>query len=223
MSYYGGGEISSDFVGLARARRQQDDPQVHQIYVSGCGGDVTAGKYNDGSPESRRALTERMYQAMVQAWEATRRQALEQVDCRRVAMLLPHRDAPGLTAEDLRRTLADKAKPFQARMTAALGLSSRERNAAGHAIDVQVIDLGPAKILLLPAESFVAYQLMAQQMLPDSFVVTVGYGECAPGYIPTEQAMREGFVEEHGYCWVQSGAEKIMAEAMRAALTGAVK
>ncbi len=51
MSYYGRGEVSSDFVGLARARRQRDDRSIRQIYVSGCSGDVTAGKYNNGSQQ----------------------------------------------------------------------------------------------------------------------------------------------------------------------------
>ncbi|HEX3727118.1 MAG TPA: hypothetical protein VHV08_12775, partial [Pirellulales bacterium] len=43
MSYYGGGAISSDFVGLAREQRQRDDVAVQQIYFSGCSGDLTAG------------------------------------------------------------------------------------------------------------------------------------------------------------------------------------
>ena len=54
MSYYGRGGVSADFVGMARARRQRDLPKVPQIYVSGCSGDVTAGKYNDGSRRQKR-------------------------------------------------------------------------------------------------------------------------------------------------------------------------
>ena len=50
MSYYGKGGVSADFVGLARKRRQDEMPGVFQIYASGCSGNVTAGKYNDGSP-----------------------------------------------------------------------------------------------------------------------------------------------------------------------------
>src|SRR5579872_1133586 len=33
MSYYGKGGVSADFVGLARKRRQADDPKVFQVYV----------------------------------------------------------------------------------------------------------------------------------------------------------------------------------------------
>ena len=83
-----------------------------------------------------------------------------------------------------------------------------------------VIDFGPAQILLLPAESFVAYQLAAQKMRPDSFVCVAGFGECAPGYTPTDLAEREGFVKEHGYSWVGPEIEDTMLKAMREALQG---
>jgi ABC-type nitrate/sulfonate/bicarbonate transport system substrate-binding protein len=82
-----------------------------------------------------------------------------------------------------------------------------------------MIDFGPAQLLLLPAESFVAYQLFAQQQRPDSFVVTLGFGESAPGYIPTNQAYREGFREEHGYTWNRPGAEDLIQETLRKLLT----
>ena len=59
MSYYGTGRIGADFPGLARAARQAATPGVFQIYGSGCSGNVTAGKYNDGSPETRAVLAQR--------------------------------------------------------------------------------------------------------------------------------------------------------------------
>src|SRR5262249_19105541 len=72
MSYYGSGGVSADFPGLARKRRQADDPKVLQIYLSGCSGNVTAGKYNDGNPANRAELADRLYSAMKQAWQATK-------------------------------------------------------------------------------------------------------------------------------------------------------
>ena len=45
-----------------------------------------------------------------------------------------------------------------------------------------------------------------------------GYGECGPGYIPTESARAEGYVEEHGYCWVAPGAEEKLRKALAEAL-----
>ena len=73
MSHYGQGQVSWDFVGMARERRRQDDHSIHQVYVSGCSGDVTAGKYNDGSPDVRAVLANRLYRSMVEAWNNTSR------------------------------------------------------------------------------------------------------------------------------------------------------
>ena len=36
MSYYGQGHVSSDFCGLARQKRQQESPNVFQMYFTGC-------------------------------------------------------------------------------------------------------------------------------------------------------------------------------------------
>ena len=76
---------------------------------------------------------------------------------------------------------------------------------------------GGAHLVLLPAETFVQYQLWAQQMRPDSFVMTAGFGECAPGYIPTAQAASEGY-EDH-YSWIAfPECEAIMLNALRQVL-----
>jgi hypothetical protein len=72
---------------------------------------------------------------------------------------------------------------------------------------------------VLPAEAFVGFQLTAQKMRPECFVMTPAYGECAPGYFPTAQPRAEGFVEEHGYCWVAPGAEEVLLRTLRMALS----
>ena len=216
MSYYGGGAISSDFVGLVREQRRRDQPDVHQIYVSGCSGDVTAGKYNDGSPENRARLTERMHNAMADAWQATIRHPLERVELRSARLVLPHREGDQ-TAEALRPAGRRGAAGVPAAL-AAMGLSSRQLHPHGHEIDVIGIDFGAAQLVLLPGESLVGYQLLAQQMRPDTFVMAIGYGECSPGYIPTDAASREGYAESQGWCWVAPEVEGRMTAALRQAL-----
>ncbi len=217
MSYYGKGGVSADFVGQARKRRQADDPKVFQVYLSGCSGNVTAGKYNDGAPDNRPILADRMYKAMTEAWKATKRQPLTSVAFRSVALRLEPRDGPGFTVADLTRRLTSDPKPF-GQCLAALGLSWRKRADAGARIDVPVLDFGSAQFVLLPAESYVEYQLLAQRLRPDSFVMVAGYGECAPGYIPTEKAFEEGDTNLHDWCWVAPGAEKAMSAALAEAL-----
>lgn len=217
MSYYGKGGVSADFIGLARKRIQADDTKVFQLYASGCSGNVTAGKYNDGSPENRPVLAERMYKAMSEAWKATKRQPLEKVDFRKVPLRLEPRDGEGYTVADLTKRLTTDPKPF-GQCLAALGLSWRKRSDAGHKIDVPVLDFGTAQYLVMPGESYVEYQLLAQKLRPDSFVVVAGYGECAPGYVPTAKAVEENDGNLREWCWVAPGAEKAMTAALEAAL-----
>ena len=88
MSYYGRGGVSADFVGLARKRRQADLPDTLQLYASGCSGNVTAGKYNDGGVDNRPVLADRLYQAMAAAWKATKKTPITDATFRSVELKL---------------------------------------------------------------------------------------------------------------------------------------
>lgn len=218
MSYYGRGGVSADFPGMARAWRQKDDPQLFQIYFTGCAGDTTAGKYNTGAPSNRPELAKRLYQAMVAAWKATVRRPLEEVTFRCALLHLPPRDTGKFTVEAMRRILADPKATRWQRISAALGLSWRERVAAGRPIDVPCLDLnrGTALFAILPAESFVGYQLAAQRLRPEAFVMVAGFGDGAPGYIPTDQCWKDGYHDD--YCWVAPMTEGIILQALGQAL-----
>jgi hypothetical protein len=222
MSFYGNGEVSADFVGVARARLQAEHPSVFQIYVSGCSGNVTAGKYNDGSPTNRPVLADRIYRAMKVSWAETKRLRLERADLRVVPLRLEPRNSAGFTVAEMEKRVREDPKPF-GQCLAAMGLSWRKRCAAGRLIDVPAVDFGAAQLLLLPAESYVEFQLFAQQQRPESFVMVMGYGECAPGYIPIERAWQEKDNNLDDWCWVSPGADVAMKQAIEAALRSAAE
>lgn len=220
MSYYGRGGVSADFVGMARRQstRYLVDG-VFQMYVSGCSGNVTAGKYNDGAADNRPVLADRIHTAMTTAWERTERTPLRDVAFRSVPLTLEARSSKGFSADELTARLKSDPKPF-GRCLAALGLSWRNRVAAGKPIDLPVLDLGGAVLALLPAESYVEYQLLTQKLRPESFVIAAGYGECGPGYIPTERAWAENDTNLGEWCWVAPSSEKRMEAALRQGLNG---
>ncbi len=64
---------------------------VFQIHFTGCAGDTTACKYSTGARDNRPVLAERLYSAMAEAWRATRRQPLKQVEYRVADLHLPAR------------------------------------------------------------------------------------------------------------------------------------
>jgi hypothetical protein len=68
----GGGIATPDVPGLARKRLEKEEGIPH-IYFTGCGGDVTAGKYNDGSPEARARLVDALEAGMSRVGPPTER------------------------------------------------------------------------------------------------------------------------------------------------------
>lgn len=217
MSYYGHGEISADFPGLARRMRQAETPGVKQIYASGCSGNIVAGKYNTGGKEMRPELARRLHAAMVAAWTNTQRRAVEGYCFRSAPLILEPRNDPEFTVAGLEQTLSTSAEPFQ-QCLAAMGLSWRRRAAAGRPIEIPLVDFGFAQLLVLPGESYVEFQLAAQRMRPESFVCVAGYGDGATGYIPTDKHFAAGDGNFRDWCWVAPSSERRMLDAMRTVL-----
>lgn len=219
MSYYGTARVSADFPGRARDLRQAATPGTLQIYASGASGNITVGKYNDGKPESRPIFADRLKTAMQAAFEGSAKAPLERVEVRSVPLVLEPRDAANFTQADLEARLARSSDPHGQEL-AAMGLSWRKRVERNQPIDVPVVDLGPVQLLLLPAEIYVEYQLFAQSVRPDRFVMTIGYGECAPGYIPIERAWTEHDENLGDWCWVNPGMQPRIESAIRTLLRG---
>ena len=63
QTFYGDARVSWDSVGMARERMEKATG-TFQMYFTGCGGNVTVGKYNDGNRESREQLATRLLDAM---------------------------------------------------------------------------------------------------------------------------------------------------------------
>ncbi len=193
MSYYGDGRVSADFCGLAR-QKFQDETKVFQVYFNGCGGNVTAGKYNDGSKENRPVLRDRIHAGMVAAWKDTKRTEVKEWDWRFEAVKLPPRKEQSFGEEESKKALADEKATAAKRNNAAYQLAWLKR--INTPIEVNCLDFGGKVLnLFLPGEAFVEYQLTAQKMRTDAVVNVAAYGDDGPGYIPTAKAYLEGGYE----------------------------
>src|SRR5262245_13366629 len=193
MSYYGDGRASADFCGLARQKRQ-DETGVFQVYFNGCGGNITAGKYNDGAKENRSALRDRIYSAMVAAWKVTERTEVTTWEWRFEPVKLPPRADATFGVELSRAALEDAKATAAKRNNAAFQLSWLKRKEMP--IELSCLDFGGTVLgLFLPGEAFVEYQLAAQKMRPDAVVNVAAYGDDGPGYIPTAAAYLQGGYE----------------------------
>jgi hypothetical protein len=187
------GRASSDFVGLAREAVEKDD-KVPQIYFTGCSGDVTAGKYNDGSPQAFTDLTRRLKAGMLASIANTHYEQAEHLVWRTEAVVLPLRaDRPQLTT-DTRAWLDDPKQPEGRRVyEGAMRLAFIER--LDRPIQVSSLQIGKVHILHLPGEPMLDFQLFAQQAKPADFVAVAGYGDCGCAYICTDKAIADGGYE----------------------------
>ena len=194
QSYYRTGIPNPDFPGIARFFRQLNVPAAWHIHFNGAGGNIGAGKYNDGSPENRLVLAERLADGMGRAWESTKRQPISASEVTWAIEPVALPPAKHLSVEKLEAQLRDRDATFLTQGGASR-LAWLRRCQAGHQIDVVCLGLGRARILHLPGELFVEYQLAAEAARPDLFVAMAAYGDYAPWYIGTAVAYEQGGYE----------------------------
>ncbi len=196
QSYYRTGLASCDFPGLARNKREAETG-VRHLHFDGAGGNIGAGKWNDGSPANRAVLADHVAEGMSIAWEEAMvsRTPLTPTDLgwNLIPVALP--PAHHLTLDALESTLRDESRAITERITAARKLTWLRRCLDGDTIPVTCLSLGQARVLHLPGELFVEYQLAAQAFRPDLFVAMAAYGDYAPGYICTAHSYYQGGYE----------------------------
>ena len=188
----GDGWVGMDCVGYAREKLENTE-NVLQIYFTGCSGDVTMGKYNDGSLEARTEITGRLLKGMEAAVAATRFEPLAAIRWHALPLLLPARTDGKYDPAANRATLANaEAKPA-AGADAASSLAFHER--AGEPVVLSMLAVGNARILHFPGEPMVEFQLFAQRSAPQQFVAVAGYGDAGTGYLCTKESYGQGGYE----------------------------
>ena len=215
QSYYGQGLVNWDFVGYARQLREKALPGVPHIHFNGAGGNVAAGKYNDGSKEKRPLLAQRLAQGMQLAWKTQQRSPLTARDVawKVEPVRLPVRAT--LTEKGLKAKIKDKSLATGERLRSARDLSFVQRMNNGHRIPLSCLRLGNAHIVHMPGELFVEYQLQVQQMAPGKFIAMAAYGDYGPGYIGTRIAYGQGGYETGKVSRVAPEVENVLLNGAR--------
>jgi hypothetical protein len=210
MSYYRDGRITSDFCGLARKRRQADEPECTHLYFTGCAGNISAGKYNDGTPESRASLVDRIYTGIVAAEQKLEPRLLGNIHWR-TESILPPRELP--TATELESAIARRDAPVVDRLVAAFRLGWLRRVERGVPLVLSRLRLNTISILHLPGEMFIEYQLRARAMRPRQPVAVAAYGDGGLWYVPPKEEYPAGGYEvSMAFC--REGVDDIMTGAI---------
>lgn len=214
QSYYGRGGVTPDTVGLARNRRTKETGALH-IHFDGAGGNIAAGKYNNGSPEARVALTDRVHAGMEDAWEEQEKVGVKNGDFAWSVLPTEFPWSGRYTEEQLQAELTDPKTTTKDRIRAARDMVYLYRWKEGGKIDLSCLRLGGARVLFFPGELFVEYQLAAKAMRSNDFVAVAAYGDGGPGYIGTAISYGQGGYEVGRVSRTGAEIEEILAKVTR--------
>lgn len=218
MSYYGDGMVSADFCGLARRQRQQQEPDCLHLYFNGCGGNIGAGKYNDGSKETRPILVARILEGIVASEAHLEPEPIDKLAWQTEDILPPLN--PRFDEEQLMAEISNRDNRVVSRNRPAYTVAFIRRIAAKIPITLSSLHINDISLLHFPAESFIEYQLRAQASAPNRFVACAAYGDGGPWYIPTAEAYPQGGYAP-GVAWcapemdqmMSGGIEKLLSKA----------
>ena len=208
MAAYQRKMVSTDVPGRALRHVQESDGSVAlNIYFTGCGGDITFGKYNLTSDANAiEQLGKRLGDGILQNLRRLEEQSIGLINVKRVAFEVPLnlslQPASAYTGEHAqeRRYFLETFDRWRQCTVARMSLGSRI-----HFLSFE------------PGEVFVDYQLYAQSLIPEYFLATASYGNGVYWYIPT----RAAFEEEGGYetsdraCVVTPEIDEVLRDAIR--------
>lgn len=215
QSFYRTGGANPDFVGIARAAFEEEIG-VKQVHFNGAGGNIAAGKWNNGWTEKRQILADRLKKGMIEAWEQTVRTPVDagQLEWRIEPVALPLGEH--LVKEDLEQRLREAAAAGDVPVGVASDLAWVRRTTEGDDINLTSLRVGPVRTLHTPGELAVEYQLYANSLYPDDFIANASYSDYDPGYISTEiQYKQVGYEASHRASNVAPQVEQVLLSGIK--------
>ncbi len=185
------GRVSGDIVSDAREAVEKSEG-VFQVYFTGCAGDVTVGKYNDGTLQAQRGLAARLEQAMRASIRSVRLAPAEKIKWQTAALDFPGNAKGG---EDLGRLAARESATPDELYRAAIRLAFARRK---RPFEAALLEIGGARILHLPGEPMLEFQNYARSVRPGADAGRVGWFHLPLDVDRMQSAARE-LIGEHDF------------------------
>lgn len=197
---------SADAPGEAmRLVTEQHRNGLHAFFT-GAGGNVTAGKYSSPDDLEGNLLTfgKRLADGVSHNLDAMQWTPASGVEWRTDSFPFPAR---AMDPDAMRAVCADPEATMYQKLISAVLLSSREYE-KNRNYPMTLLSVGNARILLLPGELFVEYQLFAQSVVPDNFLALAA--NCSNNflYLPLAKHLDEGGYETTSFCWCSQDFEQ---------------
>jgi hypothetical protein len=175
------GQVTADFVGAAREEIEREEG-VPQIYFTGCAGDVTVGKYNDGGAEARDGLAKRLAAGMRASNKSMRGIQIGGMGWRSLELRLPLNPGPRDVWPPAELAKLNGTEIYRRAIHAAFPLRKEP-------LTISMLRLGDLRIVHLPGEPMLEFQRHAGE------AIVAGYGDISPGYLCPDKAFEEGGYE----------------------------
>jgi hypothetical protein len=224
MSFYathpqvsnGRGLYSADAPGEAMRILSQQRSGLHAFFT-GPGGNVTAGKYTSVSDLGGNLLTfgKRLADGIRLNFDSLNWEPVTRAEWRVSAFPFP---AQPEVQERLKKVRAspDTTRDLKIAAEAVLTCVAYPKNAN---FWLTLLTLGSARIILVPSEPFVEYQLFAQSICPDQFIAMADNCSLNFSYLPLAQHFDEGGYESTTWCWCSGEFEPRFKAAISALLS----
>ena len=199
--------VSTDVPGRAlRHVTENNNSVAMNLYFTGCGGNVTFGKYNIGGIEGIEQLGKRLGEGMLQNLRKLEEQPLGPLVVKRVAFEVPFNSLMKPVSEYEGRSAVSRR--YKLETLDKWRQSTAARMSIGPRVHFLSFELN---------EVFVDYQLYAQSLIPEHFLATAAYGNGIYGYIPTRAAFEENGGYETGdlACQVTAEIDEVLREVLR--------
>lgn len=194
MGAYRRNQVGSDVPGVARDYVSRcTDPDALHLYFTGCGGNVTFGKYHLNSDETIRVLGERLGRYMLDNMHGLIDVPIGPLSFKTARFEIPLK--ADMNDALLSRKIEAARNPAEA-CGPGMGMITLKHWKRWSRPSVSRMSIGPdVHFLSLPGETVVEYQLYAQGFIPEQFLAAAAYGDCTYGYIPTAAMYDEGGYE----------------------------
>ncbi len=222
MSFYathpqvanGRGMYSADAQGEAMRLVGEAQGGGQHAYFSGPFGNVTAGKYSSPTDLEGNLLGfgKRLAEGIGLNLRGMRWHEPEGFEWTATSFPFPMED---LDREAMLGALADEGVPEGQKVIKATVLSSADYPANSE-YPMHLLRIGPARVLFVPGEPFVEFQLYVQSLIPDAFIAVAA--NCSDNflYIPTAEAFAQGGYEVESFRWCTREIEIRLQDTVRA-------
>lgn len=203
-----GDTFSADAPGEAMRLVKEQCPVGTHLFFSGAGGNVTAGKYTHPTDTEH---NRRKFGMILKEAISENLKNLKTITPKGIRFIQRSFDFPvsqRISADDLKESVEDLAKPVSERIVPATVYSAISYLGENPQYTITAFDFGGARLVFLPGEPFVEYQLFLNGLWPEGFTAVAANCRNEFLYLPTSQAFKSpGGYEINSFCWCGSEFE----------------